>query len=104
MKKSWFNFIEKDQETEFRQSFIGSQFLRNILIKMLDKKIEEHFKAQQQRTNYDESNWAFAQADSMGYCRALEEVKTLIIDKKQQVKETPKLGRPRKESYKPIPL
>ena len=94
--------LDKDEAKEIREMFNRSRILRKRLTFLLESKIEEHFKAQMKRSNYEEANWAFAQADAMGYCRALREVMGMLADKDPA--PVVKIGRPPKDSKQPTPL
>lgn len=104
MKSSWFKNVEEDVQDELRGAFVASHPVRKQLTKMLEEKISNHFLAQQNRNNYRDANWAYSQADAMGYCRALNEVISLISNNKDEIMETRGRGRPKKEESFPNPL
>ena len=104
MKTSWFAGLDADQKLDVKQTYLSSGVMRRRLKSMLQDKINEHFKAQQLRANYEKSNWAFEQADAMGYCRALNEVILLLLDDKNETVEVKKRGRPLGSNHKVKPL
>lgn len=103
MKTILLKDVEVDVAHEIRGAFTAALPLRKRLITILEDKIKAHYKAQFNRTNYEDANWGYAQADSMGYCRALEEMKSILEDN-QQVKKKRGRGRPKTELTKPSPL
>ena len=94
--------LDKDEKEEMRGMYLHSLRLRKRIASILEGKRQSHFKAQTNRDNYETANWAYAQADAMGYCRALQEVISLITD--EQKDEEKKRGRPPTESKHPTPI
>ena len=78
MKQSWTTGLDKDLTTEIKQHFASSSILRKRLIEMLLDKEREASKGGRSKSGYDCPNWAYKQADLVGYNRALEEVISLI--------------------------
>lgn len=95
---------EKELKDELRGIFKSSLPLRRRLTDLMNEKIESHFKAQYNRDGYESANWAYAQADSMGYCRALREVVSLLDESKADETWKKPQGRPTNESKSPSPL
>lgn len=98
------NNVDVDEAREIKAAFIAAKPLRKQLINILDNKIKAHYKAQFNRTNYEDANWGFAQADSMGYCRALEEMKSILQDNQDVKRAKRGRGRPKTASLIPVPL
>jgi len=78
MKKSWTNGLDKDLALEVRQHFTSSLILRKRLVAMLLEKDIEFSREGRSKGGYDCPNWAYKQADSVGYSRALHEIIALI--------------------------
>lgn len=104
MKTAITKGLEPAVVLEMRGMFTSSLRLRKHLQSLLQTKIDAHFKAQYARTEYDVANWAEKQADSMGYCRALAEVISLLDDGKEIVTPKKSVGRPKKAEKSPEPL
>ncbi len=80
MKKSWFDGLTDDQIKEVRGDFKSSLVVRNRLRVLIEKKIESARDASLTKGGYEVANWAFKQADGIGYERALKEVIDLITE------------------------
>lgn len=78
MKSSWTEGLDKDLALEIRQHFTSSIILRKRLIEMLRKKEKEYLKDGRSKAGYDCPNWAYKQADLVGYNRALNDIISLI--------------------------
>jgi len=79
MKTAWVRGIkDKQAEDDIRASFKSSAVIRARLIEMLAAKEEHKDKATMDEAGYECPNWAYKQADSAGYKRALEEVISLL--------------------------
>ena len=96
--------LEPEYVLEIKGAFKASLPVRKRLQDILESKVQEHFKAQYAKDNYDSPSWSQQQADSMGYVRALREVISLLDDKTKEVIAPAKVGRPRKDMLKPTPL
>ena len=79
MKKSWLDGLEPDVAKEIRGDFTSSLLVRNRLKTLLENKIEVARKNSLTKDGYEVANWAFKQADNVGYERALREVIELIF-------------------------
>tara|TARA_Y100000310_G_C20394159_1_gene674242 strand:- start:410 stop:727 length:318 start_codon:yes stop_codon:yes gene_type:complete len=104
MKTAILKGLEPDIKAEVRGLFKSSLTLRKQLVKVLETKVSEHFRAQYNRDNYDNANWAYAQADSMGYVRGLREVISLLSEDTDETMTKKPRGRPRKDAENPSPL
>ena len=73
--------LPKDSDPkEFEKRVKISKDILNHFALVLDKVLEAHKADIKQPKQYEVANWAYKQADSMGYQRALEEaIKLLTI-------------------------
>lgn len=78
MKSSWTNGLNADEKGELASSFDASGRLRSRLVDMLKKKQEVCRKDRLSDANYADANWAYKQADAVGYQRALQEIIDLL--------------------------
>ena len=104
MKSSVLKGVPEDMHQEIRGEFIASRQLRLQLQKIIQSKIDEQFKAQYSRKGYEKASWAVFQADAMGYCRALTQIKALLDGKQEVEPEKRGKGRPKKSVQFPTPL
>lgn len=84
MKASWTQGLTKEQGDILRQDFVSSIALRMRLNDMLVVKQEECRKAARSKLTYENPNWAYVQADAIGYERAISDIISLILDKSVQ--------------------
>lgn len=78
MKKNIILGLTETQEKDVRQEFQTSTNLRARFVQMLSEKREYAVKQKISDTAYDSPNWAYKQADLVGYLRALEEISELL--------------------------
>ena len=78
MKKSWTQGLEEDASKEIKSHFLSALILRKRMVKLLRDKEEEASKVGRSKVGYDCPNWAFKQADLVGYTRALNDIISLI--------------------------
>lgn len=78
MKQSWTKGLEKEATTEMRMAFKSSLVLRKRLEVLLRSKEEEATRIGRSKEGYDCPNWAYKQADIVGYTRALNDILKLI--------------------------
>lgn len=78
MKSSWLKGLDKDAEKEMRMAFTSSLILRQRLARILLEKEELARNNNRKSENYECPNWAYKQADLLGYERALREILNLI--------------------------
>lgn len=78
MKTSWTQGLKKESADAITASFQASGSLRERLTILLKKKEESNKQKMRSAANYEAPNWAFMQADAIGYERALNEVISLI--------------------------
>ena len=80
MKLSWTKGVAKELTVDIRQNYKESLVLRRRLVAMLEDKASASTKTSRSKDGYENSNWAYLQADARGYERALQEVISLIVD------------------------
>lgn len=80
MKSSWTHGLEDTIAKDIRGDFKSSLLIRNRLNAMLEDKYAEYEKASLNTDNYQLANWAFTQADLVGYKRAIRMVQSLLIE------------------------
>lgn len=81
MKKSLLNKCESpEQERELKQSFVAAHLLREKLGEVLVDKAVNAQRNSIGKEGYDCPNWAYKQADIVGYQRALNEIMNLLDD------------------------
>jgi len=71
MLTAW--FIDNEDKDKVRQDYVTAQAAFARLTKILTKKLKKGSSG-----DYDKASWAYYQADSNGYNRALTEVMKLI--------------------------
>ena len=84
MKASWTQGLTKDKADILRQDFVSSVGLRLRLNDLLEAKQDEVRKTARSKVTYDNPNWAYVQADAIGYERAISDIISLILDKNVQ--------------------
>ena len=65
---------DETQRIEVRQGYLASYEYRQALIETLKGKREAARKTSLTKDSYESSNWAYKQADNVGYQRAIEEI------------------------------
>lgn len=78
MKTPWTKGLSLDSKNEITLSFHASGLLRERLVLLLKEKITLADKESYSKEGYSSPNWAYAQADTAGYKRALHEIISLI--------------------------
>ena len=84
MKASWTQGLTKEKANILRQDFVSSIALRMRLNDLLVAKQEEIRKVARSKVTYENPNWAYVQADAIGYERAISDIISLIVDKSVQ--------------------
>jgi hypothetical protein len=78
MKSSWFKGCDDEKKGEVRKDFLSSTVVRKQLKYICEDKAKESYKNSRNKADYDCANWAYKQADSRGYERALVEILELL--------------------------
>ncbi len=82
MKTSLIAGLNVQAKEEVKSSFSAGVAFRIQLAKVLEKKIKSNREASLSKESYETPAWAYLQADSVGYERALREViSTLDVEK-----------------------
>lgn len=80
MKTAWTQGLDKELATDVRQNFKESLVMRKRLTKILEDKAASSVRASHSKEGYDCPNWAYKQADSRGYERAIKEIISFLED------------------------
>lgn len=78
MKVSWTQGLTEQEKLDVLQNFKESLVVRKRLKRLLLDIIEENRTAGRAEAGYDSPNWAFHQADRLGYERAIYRVLNLL--------------------------
>lgn len=78
MKTCWTKGLTKEEREEVISSFSSGAFLRQRAIQLIEEKIKTSRGASIASSAYDNPNWAYKQADQVGYERALEEIISIL--------------------------
>ena len=78
MKSSWTKSLNEQDKLDLESSYKASTVLRRRLIEILKEKAEISNRTARNKTTYDNPNWAYLQADKVGYERALHEIIELL--------------------------
>lgn len=78
MKQNWLKGLNPERKKEVTEDFKAGVGLRKRLEEMLNEKVETNRTSVRIKDAYNNPNWAFLQADAVGYERALYEVISLI--------------------------
>lgn len=78
MKKSWIQGLEPQAEEDLRGNYVASLVMRKRLKELVESKISSSLTSSRSESAYENPNWAYKQADSRGYERALHEIISLI--------------------------
>jgi hypothetical protein len=80
MKSSWLKGADKQEELDIRASFAGSLPIRRRLREIAKEKINAVHATTTAVGAYECPNWAYKQADKVGYTRAMELIISLLDD------------------------
>lgn len=74
MNSLWTKGLKKGTQEykDIEEAYKASSFLRKRLTLMLKQMLEEELKSKLSDNAYENPNWAYKQADSVGYARAIE--------------------------------
>ncbi len=65
---------------EIRMNFISSSVIRRRIVDLIRKMEESAYASSVAKVGYDNPNWTYKQADTVGYIRALRDVSGLLED------------------------
>ena len=80
MKQGWIKGATPEKVAIIKADYVGSAGARMRLTEMLNDKIRISTTVKRKKEGYDSPNWAYVQADVIGYERALSEIISLISD------------------------
>lgn len=89
MKSSIVKGMNEREADEMRQSFAAGAFLRKRIRELLLEKSDISVAASRSKDGYSNPNWAYLQADAVGYQRAMHEVISLLTHETTQESEAP---------------
>lgn len=78
MKSSWTKGLAEDERKELEMHFNSSALLRKRLETILEQKDRSADIAAIVKDGYESPSWAYKQADTQGYRRALKEIAELL--------------------------
>lgn len=78
MNKTWTKGLDEDAVKLLKGDFISSQTVRKRLTEICKKKTDSAESGARMKDGYDCPNWAYKQADAVGYKRALYEIVNLL--------------------------
>lgn len=76
MKTVWTKGKDPVESKDIRASFAGSLVMRRRLQEMIKDKLESSYSTKEE--DYENPNWAYKQADAVGYRKALKEIISLL--------------------------
>lgn len=80
MKTVWTSGMDSKKSDELASDFKASYQVRSRLTEIVEGKIMSIRNDNLSRNKYDSPSWAFLQADSVGYERALQEIISLLAE------------------------
>lgn len=78
MKTAWCKGLSAEKKESMKNAFSSSADIRERLILLIQEKVQTNRTKRRQDSAYESPNWAYQQADSCGYERALEEITSLL--------------------------
>jgi hypothetical protein len=84
MKTVWTKGLDKLDSIELKGDYKGCLTTRKRLTKLCLDKVKESSTSSRNKDDYDCANWAYKQADSIGYQRALHEIVGLLAEAKKK--------------------
>ena len=78
MKTSLTKGLTIEKQEEIASSFKASYLVRKRLAELLLEKVESYRTESRSKDRYKDANWAYYQADEVGYERAIFEVISLL--------------------------
>lgn len=82
MNSLWTKGIKRGSQDalDVKEAFTSSLAARRRLVEILTIMQEEEIAAKIKDAAYDNPSWAYKQADSVGYIRAIERLKNIMLD------------------------
>jgi hypothetical protein len=78
MKTVWTKGLEPDAAQEMKLHYNGGAQLRKRLSVIIEEKVISRDKSAMSDDGYTDAGWAYRQADTQGYKRALTEILALL--------------------------
>lgn len=78
MKLAWTKGLSAEQKAIIKAEFEATGILRERLSAIVRSKIESSRKDATLKSSYENPNWAYLQADNVGFTRALEEILSIL--------------------------
>jgi hypothetical protein len=85
MKAALLTGLTDQEKDEVRQSFAASSRFREKLREVLRMRVNANNKTVRSKDSYGVANWAYLQADAVGYERALVEVISLLTHDQPEI-------------------
>jgi hypothetical protein len=80
MKASWLQGLDEQLAKDVSGDFKSSLVTRKRLATLLEEKVKEKENSSLSAEEYNVANWAYKQADLVGYKRAIRDVLNLILE------------------------
>lgn len=86
MNTAWTKGIRKgsQEDKDIRSSYAESFIIRKRLTQMLADKVDGKMKTAMSNDSFDSPSWAFLQAESIGYAKAMQEIIKLLDAEKKK--------------------
>lgn len=78
MKTAWTSGLKGRDKDSMEGAYERSSLVRKRLRYLIESKLKSESKEVRSKEGYDSPNWAYRQADSKGYERAMHEILSLI--------------------------
>lgn len=69
------------ERKDVEEAFAASALLRKRMVVMLDEMLEAEANAKHSDDAYDNPSWAYKQADSIGYIRAVKKLRSVLTER-----------------------
>jgi hypothetical protein len=83
--KTWTAGLKPEEVNELVKQLEGAQPIWERLSSILDQRVKASVDKQLSFSTYESPNWAYVQADAVGYQRAIKEILELIKERNQHV-------------------
>jgi hypothetical protein len=78
MKTVWTKGLKAEEKSDVKVAFERGAFLRERLSFVIQDKMDAADRVSLAKEGYDCANWAYKQADNVGYRRAMQEILALL--------------------------